>query len=370
MPLLGSLVVSDDFEVFCMNGFAFIEPTMLWLLAIVPVYFLLRWLEVRKQKRAMERFSDVGIFKMLNPTLQVVGRFGALRLSLLGVAILLLVLSIARPGGNPVFVEQEVTQKGVDIMLLVDLSSSMRATDLKPDRMHATKEAVKYFVDQITNDRVGLVVFAGSVSLQSPLTQDYRTAKMMIDIVSTNFLPVGGTAIGDALKFTLERIGKENQKKAVMILLTDGENTKGELPLDVVKEIQKAGTRVYTIGVGTPEGAKIPDGEDEKGIAKFKMYHGKPVITKLDEELLEKIAKDTGGKFYPAASNDSLMKAYSDISRLAKTEHTEKKKKAVYQELYVWPSLLALLLVLMDIFLGRRSQWWPSRKKTGEESAA
>ena len=353
-----------------MKEFAFIQPIMLWLLAIVPVYFLLRWLEMRKQKQAMARFSDVGIFKLLNPTLQVVGRFSAMRLIFLGTAILLLVLSIARPGGNPVLVEQEVTQKGVDIVLLIDLSASMRATDLAPNRMQATKEAVKYFVDQISNDRVGLVVFGGSGSLQSPLTQDYRTAKMMIDIVSTNFLPVNGTAIGDALKFALEKIGEENQKKAVMILLTDGENTKGELPVDVLKVIRKAGTRVYTIGVGTPEGAKIPDGEDENGVPEFKMYMGQPVITKLDEPLLKKIAKDSGGKYFPAVSRESLMEAYAEISRLAKTEHTEKKKKAVYQELFVWLSLPALCLILLDIFLGRRSEWWPSRKKTGEESAA
>jgi len=348
-----------------MKGLIFIDPVMLWLLAGVPLFFLLRWWESRRQKRAMARFSDVAIFKMLNPTLQIVGRNSGLRLLLLLLAVILLVLALARPGGNPIFVEQEVTQKGVDIMLLIDLSSSMRAIDLTPNRMQATKAAVKYFINQISNDRVGLVVFAGSVSLQSPLTQDYRTAKMMIDIISTNFLPVDGTAIGDAIKFALDKIGKKNRKNAVMILLTDGENTKGMAPLDALREAKAAGTRIYTIGVGTTEGAKIPDGEDENGNPQFKMYMGQPVITKLDESLLRRIAKDTGGKYFPAATNESLMSAYAEISRLTKTEHTEKKKKPVYQELYIWPSLAALLLIVLEIFFGRRSAWFSSRKKEG-----
>ncbi|MBN1596191.1 VWA domain-containing protein [candidate division FCPU426 bacterium] len=348
-----------------MSKLTFLQPVMLWFLAGVPVYFLLRWWDGRRQQRAMARFSDVGIFKMLNPTLQVVGRHAWLRLLLLFGAVLFLVLSLARPGGDPVFVEEEVTQKGLEIMLLIDLSSSMRATDLTPNRMEATKEAVKFFVNQISNDRVGLVVFAGSVALQSPMTQDYRTAKMMIDIVSTNFLPVDGTAIGDALKYALERIGKENRKNAVIILLTDGENTKGKAPLEVLPEITEAGTRIYAIGVGTPEGTMIPDGEDENGKPKYKMYMGQPVITKLDEPLLERLAKDTGGKYYSAATNDSLMRAYEDISRLTKTEHTEKKKKPIYKEFYVWTALTALLLLLVESFMGRRTAWLPSLKRGG-----
>ena len=130
-----------------------------------------------------------------------------------------------------------------------------------------------------------------------------------------------------------------------------------------MKAAKKAGTRIYTIGVGTSEGAKIPDGEDESGVLKYKMYMGQPVITKLDEALLEQIAEETGGKFYAAATNESLLKAYAEIGRLTKTEHTEKKKKAVYQEWYLWPALLALLLIMLEIFFGRRTTWFPTGKK-------
>ncbi len=353
-----------------MNGLTMIEPQWLWLLAAVPVFLLLRWWEGSRRKKAMAKFSDVALFKLLNPTLQVIGRHGFLRLLFLVAAVTLLILSLARPGGNPIFVEQELTQKGVDIMLLVDLSSSMKATDLTPNRMQATKQALKQFINQMTTDRIGLVVFAGSVSMQSPLTQDYRTAKMMIDIINTDFLPVDGTAIGDVIQYGLDKIGEANRENAVIILLTDGENTKGQPPLDAVKKATEDGTRIYTIGIGTKEGAKIPDGEDEHGNPRFKTYMGEPVVTKLDDQLLEKIAKETRGKYFAVETNQALTNAYGEINRLTKTEHTEKKKKAVYQEYYVYPALLALLLLLLEMFLAKRAAWLFRRKKAGEHGPA
>lgn len=348
-------------------GLTFIDPQWLWLLAGLPVYAWLRWWEASRRRQAFARFSDLGLFKLLNPTLAASGRQGGLRLLLAVAALGLLILAMARPGGNPTWVEQEKTQKGLDIMLLLDLSSSMKATDIAPTRLQAAKSALKSFIDRMETDRIGLVVFAGSVSLQSPMTLDYRTAKMMIDIVGTDFLPVDGTAIGEALQFALEKIEAEARKSAVMILLTDGENTKGRPPVEVLTTIREAGTRVYAVGLGTPEGAKIPDGADEKGNPKFKTYLGEPVVTKLDTQLLERIAQETGGKYYAADTSEALQNAYAEISRLTKTEHTEKKKTAVYQEYYGWPAAAGLALLLFEVLLAMRTAW--RRPKAGNHAA-
>jgi len=247
-------------------------------------------------------------------------------------------------------------------MLAVDLSSSMKATDLAPSRIQATKSALKDFVDRMTTDRIGLVVFAGSVSLQSPLTMDYRTAKMMMDIINTDFLPVDGTAIGDAINFCLEKMGKENQRNGIIVLVTDGENTHGSDPEQALKKAKEAGTKIFTIGIGTPGGAQIPDGVDEKGAPRVKMYNGQPVVTKLDEEFLKKVASETGGVYYSTQSSQALVNAYGDISRLTKVAHTEKKKKMKYQEFYIWLALPALGLLVLELFYGYLLSWLRARK--------
>ncbi len=340
-----------------MKGLTLLAPDMLWLFLLLPVFAMLLWRGNRQRLRSRERFSDPGLFRGLNPA----GRRSDLRAVMaLGVyltAVGFLILGLCRPAGNPRWEEETLVRRGVDIMLLVDLSSSMKATDLKPNRMQAVKSAVKHFIDQLGNDRVGLTIFAGSVSLQSPLTMDYNTVKMMVDIINTDFLPKDGTALGSAINFALEKINEHKRKNAVMILLTDGENTCGQSPQDAAIRAQQAGTRIFTIGVGTPEGAMIPEGVDSRGNSVYKKHKGEPVITRLDVGLLQDIAAQTKGKYYAAKTHQALQDAYTDISRLTKTEHTEKSKKMKYQEYYVWFVLVSFLLLLTAIGLEQKWIW-------------
>lgn len=335
-----------------MKSFTWLSPAMFWLLLLVPAACGLYGWQMLRRLRDLEKFTDPGLFASLNPALAA-GRLQLpLRLALFGAGLALIVLGLARPAGNPTVEEERLERKGMDIMLMVDLSSSMRAEDFPPNRLQAVKKAVKDFIDRLSVDRVGLTVFAGSVSLQAPLTLDYRTVKMMMDIVSTVFLPVDGTALGDAIQFTLDRIGKQSQADAVLILLTDGENTRGRDPLEAAKKAKAARTRIYTIGIGTPQGARIPDGADELGRPRFRMYQGEPVVTKLDEDTLKAIASETGGKYFSVSTSEALAQAYEEISRLTKSLHAETKKKYRYQEYFAWLAVPGLLCLLLETVLG------------------
>lgn len=346
-----------------MSDFVFIHPNMLWLACLLPLYWLLAWWSSRAKIRAIKEYGDLKLFQTINPHLIASDKTSRMRPIITGLAMTLIILSMARPGGHPIYIEEEIGQKGLDIMLMLDLSSSMAATDLAPDRLSATQAAVKQFIEQIQHDRIGLTVFAGTAVLQSPLTQDYRTASMMVDILSTNFLPVDGTALGDALKFAVDKIDEERRQGAVIILLTDGENTKGTSPSEAIEYAKQAGVTVYTIGVGSATGAKIPDGQDENGQISYKTYRGETVITKLDEELLNQIASQTNGRYFSASSAKSLIEVYQRLSGMTKKEVAEKKKKPVYQEYYLWLLCPGLILLLWDLFLGRQSHWLFKRKK-------
>lgn len=335
-----------------MSEWVFLEPKCLWLLILVLPAAAVRWLADYRRRKDQACFSEPELFERLNPGARTRSSWLGTLTAALGLGFL--VLAAARPAGHPQMVEEETSRAGVDIMLAVDLSSSMKATDLAPSRMQAAKAALKAFIDSLAGDRIGMTIFAGSVSLQSPLTLDYRTAKMMVDIINTDFLPVDGTALGDALNYALNKIGAEERKRAVIVLLTDGENTKGGDPLEAAIRAKTAGTKVYTVGIGTPEGTTIPDGIDEAGRPKVKMYQGQPVVTKLDEETLQRIADETGGRYYPARSSEGLLQAYQEISRLTKTTHTEKRKTFKYREYFVWLLVPGLLLVLADAGFGRR----------------
>ncbi len=339
-----------------MIDLTWVEPRWFWALALVPVAGALKAWELARRRRALQTFGDRELLRRLNPDLEA-GPGPVWRTAAFTLALALLVLTSARPAGRPEAVQETLKRTGIDIMLAVDLSASMKATDLAPSRMQAAKTALKTFLGRVENDPVGLTVFAGSVSLQCPLTLDLRTVQMMVDIINTDFLPVDGTALGDALAFALDKIGAAERKGSVIVLMTDGENTRGGPPLEAAKKAKEAGARVYTIGIGTAGGAQIPDGVDAQGRPKVKMYQGEPVVTKLDEEVLKQIAAETGGKYFYASTAQALLDAYAEIDRLTKTAHEEKKTRYRYQERYLWVLVPALLLLLFETLA---AAGWPA----------
>ncbi|MFH1429029.1 MAG: VWA domain-containing protein [Candidatus Margulisiibacteriota bacterium] len=323
--------------------FRFANPYALWLLLILP--FLLLW-ELKWKQHPSVLFSNVSVLKDIN-----VPKWPWKRVLLLVLRILILVLlitALARPQSG--VANKEIETYGVDIALVLDISGSMRAEDLKPDRLTAAKTVVGDFIRGRTADRIGLVVFAGKSFTQCPLTLDYDILVNLLGNVKFDMVE-DGTAIGMAIANGVNRLRGSKAKSKVMILLTDGENNKGEIdPETAAKLAQSMDIKIYTIGVGKIGGAPIPIYHPQLGKVYARMPDGSLQLSKLNEESLKKIAEITDGKYYRATNNQSLKWIYQQIDKLEKTE-IKTRKYVKYSELYQNMVLAALILLLLEITL-------------------
>ena len=304
------------------------------LLLLAPILFGLLWSQRERTKRRKPTlgFSDLRLF-------QGAGRpawEGHLPLALWALSGLLLVLGLARPQLG--LGTQEVKSEGIDILLCIDTSCSMQAHDLMPTRLAAAKEVSKQFVESREDDRIGLVIYAGVAFTQCPLTADHSSLNLLLDSVNFRSARVDGTAIGTAIATCVNRLKEVASQSKVVILLTDGRNNSGEIdPLQAADLARQFGVRVYTIGVGSAGFAAQPGGDP-----RFRVD--------LDEETLVKIADKTGGRYFRATDNDSLVEIYKEIDTLEKTERPA-EKVARYRELYPWTVLPALLFGLAALLL-------------------
>jgi Ca-activated chloride channel family protein len=272
---------------------------------------------------------------------------------LLAAAFTLFLVALARPWGKPIKSEMEF--HGIDIMITLDASSSMGAIDLSPDRMTVVKKGLSKFVDSLAGDRVGLILFAGVNFVQCPLTIDYDAMNLIMDNVSPGMLFKDGTSLGDAIKASVTRLDLKAEKSRIMILVSDGENTGGMSPIKAANIAKEKGVRIYTIGVGTKEGGKIPEGNDVWGRSYFKIYEGREVITKLDDTELKKIAKITGGKYYRVTDRNAFSAINRDIKKLEDNK-IKKKDRITFEEKYTVYLLWGLILFILSNFVGTRGK--------------
>jgi Ca-activated chloride channel family protein len=241
---------------------------------------------------------------------------------------------------------QEIKAEGIDIMLLVDISGSMRATDFKPNRLEAVKVVAGNFVADRLSDRIGLNVFAAESFLQCPLTTDLQRLQEIIQSVTLIDERYDGTAIGLALAGGINRLRESDAKSRVMVLLSDGRNNAGELdPLTAAEMAKQFGIRIYTIGAGTRGSASIPV-NTPLGTRTMQ------VQVDVDEETLEAIAESTGGRYYRATDETSLAEIYAEISQLETTEF-EVNEYVRQRERFMWPLLLGLIFLTLEIVLDK-----------------
>jgi Ca-activated chloride channel family protein len=312
----------------------FASPVFLWGLLLVPA--LVYWYVRRGSGMTADlRFSTLGAFADVKPTLKELMRHVPFALRMLVLAVLC--VALARP--QTTSQGENIYTEGIDIVLVLDISGSMLAEDFQPNRIQAAKEVAQSFVDGRGNDRIGLVVFAGQSFTQCPMTLDYRVLKSLLRQVKPGMVE-DGTAIGMAIAQGVNRLKESKAKSRVMILLTDGVNNRGEIdPITAGQIAQTFGIRIYAVGVGTVGEAPYPV-QTPFGIR----YQNVPVD--VDEKTLEKIAQSTDGKFFRATNNKALKQIYLEIDRLEKTR-IEVKAYRSYTELFydwAWVGLIALVL--------------------------
>ena len=321
------------------NNVTFADPMYLAGLALIPV--LVVWYIRRgRDVTSHYRYSTLLPFANLTPTLRE--RLRHLPFVFRMIVLALLVVAIARP--QTTSRGENIYSEGIDIALLLDISGSMLAEDLQPNRVEAAKEVAQNFIDGRKNDRIGLVIFSGQSFTQCPMTLDYRVLKNLLRQVKPGMVE-DGTAIGMAIAQGVNRLKDSKAKSRVMILLTDGVNNRGEIdPITAAQIAQTFGIRIYTIGVGTQGEAPYPV------MTPFgKRYQNIPAD--VDEKALQQIAEITRGQYFRATNNKTLKQVYAEIDRLEKTR-IEVKAYRSYTELFHGWALAGCIALLLEFALG------------------
>jgi Ca-activated chloride channel family protein len=317
------------------------SPLFLLLLLIIP---LIIWEEYKRRNKKSSSiiFSDASLFENINPSPRVKLSFFPKYMRY--AAMILIILALARPQAGQK--TEEVFNQGIDIMLVLDTSSSMQALDFEPkNRLEAAKDVAKEFVQGRKFDRIGIVIFGGLAYTQCPLTIDHDSVLNFIDQIDINATQVDGTAIGSAIATAAVRLNNSPGKSKIIILLTDGRNNMGEIdPVTAAQAAGANGVKIYTIGAGKPGGALYPVNDPVFG----KRYVKIPE-QELDESTLLKIAEATQGRYFRATDTHSLQNIFKQIDKMEKTE-IKAIKYTNYTELFgylLWPAALLLLLELL-----------------------
>ncbi|MFH1733147.1 MAG: VWA domain-containing protein, partial [bacterium] len=319
-----------------------VPPVLVLLTGLLVIAgMLLYYFRRQRVRSATIIYSDIRIVRRAARSSRQRYRFILVVLRLMAVA--LFVLAFARPRSGTEI--REVTSEGVDIMVALDVSSSMQAEDFKPhNRLYVAKEEIKNFINKRINDRIGLIVFARYSFTQCPLTTDYGVLLNFIDQVDFGMVD-DGTAIGMAIANGVNRLRDSDAKSKIMILLTDGDNNAGEIdPLTAANLAQTFDIKIYAIGAGKPGNAMFPYQDPIFG----KRYVYQP--TKIDEESLKEIADKTGGKYFRARSKDELEEIYSLIDEMEKTE-IKVSAHIQYRELFHYFTVAGLLLLVLELIL-------------------
>ena len=318
-----------------------------WLPLAIPLLWVL-FVLLRRRRRALEDLIAPSMIPVLAPHWNP-ARAKA-RLWLRGAAFVMLYLALARPQWG--FHWEEVRRKGLDMVVVLDTSRSMMASDIKPSRLQQAKWGIRDLLRNLRGDRVGLVPFAGSSVLQCPLTIDYAAFTMTLDDVYSGIIPKGGTAIEQALRTAIAAFPADGTADRVILLITDGEDHEGDA-LALLSELKEKNIRIYSIGIGTLEGEMVPAGEGQG--AYFKDRQGQIVKTALKEDVLQKLALGTGGTYVRSAPGDTgLERVFRESIDSLKRSEQETRTAKIYEERFLWPIVVALLLLAWEAILSDR----------------
>ena len=323
------------------SNFEFVNPELFWILLLFPFLFLWFFFKKNQQTAVLKISSLKGFDSSKNWLAKLRPILFVIRL----VVLSLIITAMARPRTVDESTRIKTT-KGIDIVIAIDVSASMLARDLKPNRLEALKKVASRFIQARPNDRLGLVEYAGESYTKTPLTSDKNIVLSSLKSIKYNTTIIGGTAIGMGLATSVNRLKESRAKGKVIILLTDGVNNSGFIDPKIASELAvEFGIKVYTIGLGSNGMALSPIGILPNG----SFQYGN-IQVEIDEDLLNQIAETTGGKYFRATSNTKLEEIYAEINKLEKTEIEETKYKS-YNELFRPLILAALGLLLFELLL-------------------
>ena len=323
-----------------MENISFLNPYFFWLFLLLPV--IIFW-EVFSHKTKQAKLKLPTIKKINQKTIRVYLR--PILFILRFIALSLLIISLARPQVSEVSIKSK-TNKGIDIVMAIDVSSSMLAQDLKPNRLSALKRVASEFIDDRISDRIGLVVYAGESYTMTPITNDKNIIKNSLSEISFKGVIEDGTAIGMGLATAVNRLKDSRAKSKVIILLTDGVNNSGFIDPKIASELAlEYKIKTYTIGLGSNGMARAPIGILPNGNFQYGMTK-----VEIDEKLLKSISSVTGGQYFRATDNEKLAQIYSSINRLEKTE-IEEIKYTNFEEKYRPLVIIVLTLIISEFLL-------------------
>ncbi|MGL1933780.1 MAG: VWA domain-containing protein [Fibrobacterales bacterium] len=321
------------------------SPEYFWALFVVPLLVILFSYGLLRKKQLLSRFASAGMVEKLTNT-SAYGNF-MLRATLVAIAFIFLVLAMIRPQWGTKM--EIMKQEGLDVLLVQDISLSMLAEDIKPNRLTRSKHEISSFLERSSGDRIGLIAFSGEPQLQCPLTLDYSAVRMFLDELNPNML-MPGTNIGAAMEKAIETFDTKQRKYQVIVLLTDGEEHDPKV-LEVAKKAAEEGIVIYTVGIGSTAGVPIPVGRRDGSPQYKKDRRGNIVTTKLDQQTLQKIALLTDGKYYHAGPGEfELVKILEEIEQREKRE-VEGENVEQYVDRFQIPLALALMLLLFPELL-------------------
>lgn len=322
----------------------FAHPQYLLLLLLIPFGFVGLALWMGARRRRLRKLGDEALVNELMPSWSRSKRW--VRAVVYSLAFFFFVIGLSRPQIGAKLKEFKV--KGAEIMIALDVSNSMLAQDYSPNRLERAKLAISRITDRLQGDRVGLIIFAGSSFVQLPITTDYVSAKMFLGNISTESIPIQGTAIGDAINTAVKSFSAQSENSRAIIVITDGENHEDDA-VAAAAQAAESGVKVYTIGVGSADGQPIPM---EGGLLRDK--EGNIVVTKLDEETLKEIAQAGGGAYVHAGNDEfGLGPIIGEIKKMQEEEYNSVVFEE-YDEQFMYFLGIALALFTMEILIGER----------------
>ncbi len=332
------------------------EKIYLWLFWVIPVIAALFLLSRWWRKRAQNKFADPESLRKLSPDKS---RFKPiLKFVFFALAMACLVLALVNPKMGSKL--ESVTREGVDIVFAVDVSKSMLAEDVAPNRLDKAKQIVQRIIDQLKGDRVGIIAYAGSAVPQLPITTDYGAAKLFLDNLNTNMVSSQGTAIAEAIKLSLEYYDDDSQTSRVLFLLTDGEDHEGEIEA-LAQEAAKKNIHIFTIGMGSIKGGRIPIRVNGTLREYKKDWNGETVITKMDESALRQIAKITHGEYIEGRSTQAVLEKVNEFLDGLNKSDIETKQFASFQSQFQWFLGFGILFMVLEVLLLERKTAWLNR---------